>query len=357
MQTHVEELPLEIWLIIFQYLEAHDIFGVFQNLNSHFNRILDSNQLSLYVRLKETDNNHLKNPNNPYWSNSALNRITCLRSVVQSRPTYFLEFLRWHADKLIRLQSLSINTQIRGISSIPYICQSLKELNRLEYLSLACGPYKIIFDTILALPTLRMCQLILKESPLSIDDLHLFHVNSPIKQLFIVFLNKSDYSLVNLLLSHTPKLKRLELSGSSFSFTPVSLFAESSFVLPELRVLKLKLESGYFTYDCFECLHTTLPSLKHFYFHYTKHMLPEIFFDHFNTRWWPIIEPIQCLDIHIKGHILIDDIDPIIQNTNLQKNRQILSDKINQSKEYLKFEWNQQDFLILKHIEITIIKD
>jgi hypothetical protein len=200
----VKHLPFEIWRIIFQYLEAHDIFGAFQNLNSYFDRILDSNQLLFYVHLKETDNNHLENPNNPYWSNSALNRITCLQSVIQPRSTYFLEFLRWHADKLVRLQSLSIKTQIRGISSIPYICQSLKELNRLEYLSLTCGSYKIIFDTILALPTLRMCQLILKESPLLIDDLHLFHVNSPIKQLFIVFLDRIDYPLVNLLLSHTP---------------------------------------------------------------------------------------------------------------------------------------------------------
>jgi hypothetical protein len=353
MQTYVEELPFEIWLIIFQYLEAHDLFQAFQNLNSCFDRMLSSNQLLLYVRLKEADNNHLQYPKNPYWSNSALNRITYLRSIVQSRPTYFLEFLRWHADKLNQLQSLSIKTQPRDRLFIPYICQSLKELNRLECLSLTCAPYKILFDTILTLPTLRICQLILRESTLPIDPL--LHVNSPIKQLLIVFLDRINYSLVNLLLNHTPKLKRLELSGSSFSFEPISLFAEPLFILPELRILKLQLENGYLTSDCLECLHTTLPALKHFYFHYKKHVLTEIFLDHFVAHWWPIIESIQRLDIHIRGHILIDDICDRIP-MHLKKSRQILSDKINQSNGYFKFEWNEQDFARLKLIEITILK-
>jgi hypothetical protein len=351
MQTNVEDLPFEIWLIVFQYLEARDIFGAFQNLNSHFNRILDSNQLSLHVRLEETPN-----PNDPYWSDSVLNRITSLQTVIPFRYTYFLQFLRCHLDKLIRLQSLSIKTPQYSVSSIPYLCHCFKELNHLEYLSVTCGPYKVIFDTILALPTLRICQLILKESPLSLDHLHLVQVNSSIKQLFFVFLDKIDYPLINLLLHRTPALERLEISGSFATHISSSLFSEALFILPELRVLKFKLEGEYFTSDSFQSLHTTLPALKYFYFHYTKHMLPGIFLDCFIAHWWSVIEPIQRLNIHIKGHVLMD-FTFVILKEHFQKNRQILSEKIKQSNEYIKFEWNEQDFNKFKLIEIIIVKN
>jgi len=353
MHTCAEQLPIELWLTIFRYFEAHDLFQAFENLNHHFDQILASNYLSFYIRLKESDNNHLQYSNNSYWSDSVLNRIVCLRSTVQSRSNYFLEFLRWHGKKLIRLQSLSFKTYPRDTLSIPYICQSLKEFDHLEYLSLTCIPHQILFESILSIPTLRICQLILKDSTITIN--HSLHVNSPIKQLFMVFLGYVNYSLVNFLLNHTPKLKRFEFSGSSFSFDQISIFDKPLFILPELRMLKLKLESGHFTSDCFKCLHITMPVLKYFYFHYDRHVLPETFLDYFVSYWWSIIEPIQHIDIYIKGHIIIDIFDNNIK-INLQKKRQILRDRTHQSNGSFKFEWTEQDFVRLRLIEITIVK-
>ena len=185
MNTCVEQLSIEIWIMIFQYLEAHGIFQVFPNLNYYFNQILASDHLLFYIRLKQTDNNHLQYSTNPYWSDSVLNRVVCLRSGVQSRSNHFLEFLRWHANKLIRLQSLSIHINSRDTLSIQYISRALKQLNRLEYLSLTCTPSQNLFESIFSMPTLRVCQLILRESTTKID--YSLNVNSQIKQLFVVF--------------------------------------------------------------------------------------------------------------------------------------------------------------------------
>lgn len=353
MYTCAEQLPIEIWLTIYQYLEAHSIFQAFQNLNYYFDQILASNHLLFYIRLKETDNNHLQNSTDSYWSDSVLNRVVCLRPGVQSRSNHFLEFLRRHVNKLIHLQSLSIQTHPRDILSISYICRALNELNRLEYLSLTCTPSQSLFESIFSIPTLRVCQLILRESTTKID--YSLDVNSQIKQLFIFFPGNVNYSLINLLLISTPKLKRFGISGSSFSFDQISIFTKQLFILPELRILKLKLTGGHFTSDSFKCLHIIMPVLKHFYFHYNKHVLSETFIDNFISYWWSIIEPMQYIDIHITGHIIFDNDD----NNNwmeLKKKRKILLDKSNQSNGSLKIEWTEKDFLRLRFIEITILK-
>ena len=74
------------------------------------------------------------------------------------------------------------------------------------------------------------------------------------------------YSLIENLLIYTPKLKRLEISGSYFSFEQVAIFTKQIFILPQVKIFKLKLENGYFVSDCFKYLNTTMPNLKHFYF-------------------------------------------------------------------------------------------
>ncbi|CAF2983750.1 unnamed protein product [Rotaria sp. Silwood2] len=353
MQTCAEQLPIEIWLIVFQYLEAHDLFHAFHNLNYHFNQILASNYLSFYVRLHETDNNYLQYSTSLYWSDSVLNRITHLRSSVRSRSSYFFEFLYWHVNKLIRLQSLSIRIGLRDTSYIPFICQALKQLNVLEYLSLTCIPNEILFKAILTIPTLRICRLTLRPSTTIIN--YRFDVNSNIKQLFLIDLGNANYSLINLFLIHTPKLKRLEISGSYFSFHQVSIFDKQLCTLPKLQILKLKLESGYFSSDCFKYLHMTMPVLKYFYFNYHKHILPETFLDILISHWWLIIEQIKHVYIYIKGHFIIDTTNDNIQ-MNLQQNKQILLSKSNQSNNSFKVQWTEQNFNRLRLIEITIVK-
>ena len=66
MNTCVEQLSIEIWIMIFQYLPAHGTLQVFPNLNYYFNQILASDHLLFYIRLKQTDNNHLQYSTDPY---------------------------------------------------------------------------------------------------------------------------------------------------------------------------------------------------------------------------------------------------------------------------------------------------
>lgn len=352
MQTCSEALPLEIWLSVFQYLEAHDLLQGFQNLNQHFDQILNSTHLFFHLRWKKTDANRGQIPAESYWSDSVLNRVICLRPAVQSPPTYFSEFLRCHANKFIRLESLSIKADLRDALAVPSICQSLRELPRLECLILNCVPFRIVFETILALPTLRICQLILQDSA-ELVDINLLHVRSPIKQLFLTFLGRVKYSLINTLLTYTPELKRLELCGFSFSFESMCIFSQPLFTLPEIRTLKIKVDGGFIAPECFRCLPTISPGLKQFYLHYEKHLLIETFFNHYITDWWPVIEPIQRFHIFIKGHMPIMGDNAVLEK-NLQQYQQTLSDKTNQLQGLSKFQWNERKLGRFILIEMTI---
>ncbi|CAF3936924.1 unnamed protein product [Rotaria sp. Silwood1] len=167
---------------------------------------------------------------------------------------------------------------------IPYICIALKEFHRLEYISIKCIPNQTLLETILALPTLRICQLLFRKVVVDIN--YRLGTNSNMKQLFIAFYHNVNHSIINLLLSHTPELKRLEICSSYSKADQVLLFIEPLFTLPQLEILKLKLKNGYCTSDCFKSLYKIMPFVKYFYFNYYNHFLNETFIDYFTTCWW-----------------------------------------------------------------------
>ena len=354
MKTCVEAIPLEIWFTVFQYLEAHDLFQAFQNLNSHFDQILGSTQLSLCLRWKKTDGNDEQYSTKSYWSDAVLSRVIYLQPAVQSSSTDLIEFLRWNANKFIRLESLTLKTDSRDALSILCICQALRELHCLKRLVLTCVPFRILFETVFALPSLRICQFVFQGSGESIDN-NLLAVHSPIKQLFLTFPGRANYSLINGLLTYTPELRHLEICGSSFSFEPISIFSQPLVNLPATRILKLKLDGGFFAPTCFQYLSTTMPALKQFYLHYVKHLLVENFFDHFTADWWPMIQLIQHVNIYIEGHVpIIDDNDDVEKN--LQKYQQSLFYKTHQLNSLSKFQWDETKRGRLVLIKITIVK-
>ncbi|CAF4303995.1 unnamed protein product [Adineta steineri] len=55
MPSKFEQLPIEIVLIIFQYLEAHDLVNGFGCLNSYFRSILLSPHLRVHVNIDTND--------------------------------------------------------------------------------------------------------------------------------------------------------------------------------------------------------------------------------------------------------------------------------------------------------------
>jgi len=55
MVTCIEDIPIEIWLSIFSYLEAHDLFRAFINLNNYFQQLINSRHLLYNVQFNKND--------------------------------------------------------------------------------------------------------------------------------------------------------------------------------------------------------------------------------------------------------------------------------------------------------------
>jgi hypothetical protein len=73
MKTCIEHLPIELWIEIFSYLEAHILLQAFTNLNHHFDQLLTSDYVLFNVRLGIVDRNPLEYSIKSYWSESILN--------------------------------------------------------------------------------------------------------------------------------------------------------------------------------------------------------------------------------------------------------------------------------------------
>ncbi|CAF4012563.1 unnamed protein product [Adineta steineri] len=105
MASTAEDLPSEIWFYIFTFIEGHDIVQSFSSLNSFFNSLLHSQYLQLHIRIKKNESN--KRLPVSTWSHIDLRNIYSL-SVGQRKANCLIQFLRWNANYLIYLRSLSI---------------------------------------------------------------------------------------------------------------------------------------------------------------------------------------------------------------------------------------------------------
>ena len=203
MKTQVEHIPNELWLSIFSYLEAHDLFCGFNRLNNRFDEILASNYLTFYLQLKKQKNRSLEFTTALPWFDGILKRTVCLRSTAPNGCGYVPDYLRKNAHKFIRLQSLTITINTRQTNMI---CRILQKLPSFEYLSLTCIIIPIIITTMLNMSTLRACHLNTKQ------PLYLYHndfnINNNIERFSINFPSVSDNLLTNLLLANMPKLKQ-----------------------------------------------------------------------------------------------------------------------------------------------------
>jgi hypothetical protein len=103
MKTQAEHFPNEVWLSVFSYLEAHDLFHGFANLNHRFNRLLASTYLTFYVELNKQNNYEDQHPSTTCWLDRILKRIVCLQLTAQSGYEDIPRYLRKNAHKLIQL--------------------------------------------------------------------------------------------------------------------------------------------------------------------------------------------------------------------------------------------------------------
>ena len=251
MARRADDLPIELWIHIFDYLSIHDIFQSFSNLNKYFNDLLVSAHFLFKLELKNDDN--IEHLGSFYTSDTILNRIISLKSCSYD---HFPEFFQVHGGKLIRLRSLFIKANTR---EIPSIGLALQQLNKLEYLSLSCIPNQNLLENILTSPSLRQCRLHFWRVINPIHDY--LNANSDIETLYIQLNDNANHSILNFLLSHMPKLKKLRVFEENLiNDNSHPLFNQN---LSSLEILNLRWGFQQIHSDCLRCLSTTMPNLKH----------------------------------------------------------------------------------------------
>jgi hypothetical protein len=345
-----------LWLSIFSYFEAHDLFHAFNNLNTYFNQILASSHLSFYLNLKKDDNNHVKRPTNPYWSDSILNRVIYLQSTNYNQSDYFIEFLRWNYKKLVQLQSLIFQMDI---VHVPVICQVLPEIYLLEYLSITCAMTPTLFRCILAIPTLRLCRLKVTSTTYNHDVYS--EKNSNLEILHVTLLRVVSYCWMKLLLPYMPKLKRLEISATASSIhRPLRLWPKPFIILPELRILKYKFDYRYtipsFINDLYRevCdlrgLDVSMPNLKYFDLNICNTNMNQYLSDKKANQWWIDLKKLEQVKIIIHGYYdnsLYDD----RRFDDYQKAVFSKNDELNNC---FKFQWLKKNSKNSLGVELTI---
>jgi hypothetical protein len=351
MTTSIEHLPIELWIEIFSYLEAHLLLQAFTNLNHHFDQLLASDYVLFNVRLGKTDQNPLEYTSQPYWSESILNRIINLQPIIPHKTSHIPEFLRWHCTKLVQLKSLSI--KLRG-REIPTICNVLQHLNSLHYLSIQCVPNQILLDGILAASSVRVCRLDFSRPVTPINN---YSNNISSIEILDIKLEDDSYgSIIHLLLSHMPKLKRLKMNNYDIYVKNREwIFFQSLFRLPELRTIKAEWSSNYSSPIVFQNLHQNLPAVRQFYLNMNFDFIDEDLLNHFIYHWWPIFREIEQINIFIRcqKHLMTmaDNTE-----TNFEQFQSILLAMNEQYDGLIKTKWNEKFYLGNQIIEIYICK-
>jgi hypothetical protein len=221
-----------------------------------------------------------------------------------------------------------------------------------------CIPNQILLETVLAAPGLRFCYLAFRRTTARIN----YHSgpNSNIETLSIRFLNESDISIVYLLLSHVPKIKKFEIPETQSMCRDLNrLLNQQIFILPNLRTLKLHYNYCEIDPDCFRHLFVVMPALKRFHFDILEYQQREVIFDNLIQHWWPVIEKIEQATISIRCITFNFEKINLLQKeytTKLGNYRQIMHKKYDQSSGCFKFEWTTDNLTDRTIVKISIQK-
>jgi hypothetical protein len=341
MVTHPEDLSNELWIEVFDYLPIHDIFQGFSNLNKYFDDILASKYLSFKVELKAEGNDNDAHLPTFYLSDAICSRIICLKSSINFSYDYFPEFFQNHGTKFTRLESLLIKANTK---EIPSICLALQQLNTLRYLSLSCIPNQNLLENILASRSLRKCRLDFWRVTTPIN--HYLGIDSGIEILYIKLKDDTNHSILNLLLSHMPKLKKLEIVEENFiNDNSHPLFNQQLFTFSNLEILKIKW--GYYDIqlNSFQYLFTVMPNLKYLYFTMFYYTLDRILNNNLINCLWLIFKKMKPIKITILCRRLMNTTENNVQtifNNYCQQLLQTINSRSNTPLQVKWFEKNQK---------------
>ena len=351
MVTCLEDLPVELWISIFSYLEAHDLLQAFSNLNYYFDQIISSNYILFHVRLGKISSNPLNYSTQSYWPDPVLNRIVSLQPMDLYKTSHIPEFLRWHCTKLTHLKSLKVKLRSRETSAI---CSAFQHLASLELLAINCVPNQLLINAILSTPSIRVCHVDFLQALTELDPET--EAMSNIERFSITLRNDKHNSLIYLFLNHMPKLQRLEIHSPEVYFdNRSSPFTMPLFQLPKLRVIKLNWSLMYCDPRFFESLHHIMPTLQRFELNITYNYLAEDFFENLVCHWWSVIESIAQSKIIINCHrpqITIDD----AMQMNFDRFQAILLSMNENYHGLVKVRWSEKVFVGYKIIELSICK-
>ncbi|CAF1392876.1 unnamed protein product [Rotaria sp. Silwood1] len=351
MVTHIEHLPNELWFSIFSYLEAHDLFRAFINLNNYFDELISSRHLLYNVQFNKNDD-HSRFISITYCSSTEIfNRIISLQWIAKPRYGYLLQFFNKNISEFTRLRALRIEIHPRQTS---LICKIFSELNSLEYLSVkSVTIHTLLIETIFTIPCLHICELINSHVMRNIECS--FVRQSNIEVLYLTNISIDIHSITETFFDHMPKLKRLEMFGSTQTFkTLISWIVNQIFILEKIPMIKLKCKSNRVTIVFFEQLQSIMSIIKYFSLNIYVDIEDEILLENLINNWWSIIEQIEKINISIRLSKQINTVD--IQKKFITYHNMLVS-KINQSNKSCKIKWTQTECPLYKFCaEINTLK-
>jgi hypothetical protein len=171
MYTHIENFPPELWLEIFRFLTSDHIAGAFGNLNSFFDFLLASSHLPTIFRVKIDGSHAYPIPTRfGLEKNIKLEWIQALNANARVDQVYVVQFLRYHASRLISLRSLNVSIRAKkAASNLDYLCKALSQLHSLQVFQLKCTRRYVaktlsasiaeLIKAVLQLPFLHHCTL------------------------------------------------------------------------------------------------------------------------------------------------------------------------------------------------------
>lgn len=175
MPSSIEHFPVELWLMIFTFIEGNDLQKAFSNLNSYFTELLDSPQLRITMNVTTGGCKVFST----FRSTFRPEAFEALHANF-SGTTDLLVSLN-NTDTLSNLRSLTLH--IRQQKNYHLLLSLLPKQPRLQHLAISCGMHHVgsaaepLLREILKLPQLQTCELRLSRNPFNLPK---FNSNLPI---------------------------------------------------------------------------------------------------------------------------------------------------------------------------------
>ncbi|CAF3396857.1 unnamed protein product [Rotaria socialis] len=222
MSLSIENLPVEVWHIIFSFIEAPDLERAFSHLNSFITGLLRSSNLRVCLNVKTGGCKELRLSHIPFCHKA----IESLNGNIHGSSDVLI-FLQ-AVGTLSNLRSLSLH--IRRQTKLHLLTSILPRLPCLEHLTVRCNIFntgrgiELLYTEMLKLPQLRMCELRLSRDyfdmsefnpilPIS-SSIRRFHIDAWVRSVDLCHLLKCMPSLrfLNVYLYHHARSSWNDLS-------------------------------------------------------------------------------------------------------------------------------------------------